>query len=216
MDTLEQIFDLLLEAVRTRDNYPPGERDRSRAGELQKWERLRAAGILNDESEFQKIVDSLNLGLDYQRDHPLNEIDSTLDAAMVLARDLDAASLRDLAEMTDLPLRRRLTTYATRCAARALANKSTDLCKAGMLAYLLTLDPGGGDNRDVMVSLAPLHVAAQGTEGGASTLFERFAPLVPVSLQDTWRAFGGRSDITLEAFGWRLEQSHSFYWIVQA
>ena len=218
MNNNEKIIDLLLGAAQPRNEYPPGERDRNHARNLARWQSLRAAGFLQDEAEFQEIMSTLNSGLDYQRDHPLNEIDRTLDSAMAIARDLDKHAFYSLAALVDLPVRQRLVTYSVRCASRVLTNKSQTLCEAAMLAYLLVLNSSDDekDNREMMVSLAPLHVAAQSTKSGATALFEQYADYAPESLRETMNVFGRRTDVTLRAFAWALEKRDSIDWIVLA
>lgn len=216
MDRIEKIIDLLLGATQPRDEYPPGERDRSREKDIAQWKNFREAGLM-DEAAFQQIVSFMNSGLDYQRDHPLNEIDDMLDAAMAMVRELDQNDFWTVVALVDLSVRQRLAPYFVRCASRALATRSADLCEAAMLALLLTLHGDGEEkaSRDVMVSLAPLHVAAQCTEGGAPTLFERYATLAPTSHVEAVRVFGRRSDVTLKAFGWAMVKGDSMEWVVR-
>ena len=215
MNDVEKAIELLLEAARPRNRHPPGELDRIRTHQVASWERLNAMGML-EEAELQALIERFDRGLDYQRDHPLCEIDESLDTAMAIARGLDTSDFQAISELADASVRRRLGTYAVRCASRALARKSSDLCEAGLLALLLTIDPNNGetDPRDLMVSLTPLHVVAQNRDLGPAELFDRYAELAPAPIGETFKKFGRRMDVTLEAFGWALAQGQPVRWIV--
>lgn len=169
-----------------------------------------------EEADLLTLIQHFDSGLDYQSDHPLNEIDDTLDSAMALARRLDADAYRDVSGLIDAPVRRRLGTYSVRCASRALAGRSADMCEAGLLAVLLAIDPEDGreDPRDLMVSFAPLHVAAQHSDLAPAAVFGKYAEFVPASVGDKLMAFGRRTDVTLSAFGWTLSQNRPIQWIV--
>lgn len=217
MNDVEIVIDLLLDAAQPRSERRPGELDRRRAQQIASWRRLNAAGML-EEADLLKLVQQFDSGLDYQMDHPLNEIDATLDSAMALARGLDADAHRDLSGLVDAPVRRRLGTYSVRCASRALAGRSANMCEAGLLAVLLAIDPEDNreDPRDLMVSLAPLHVAARGTYLAPAALFGKFSEFVPAHVGETLMAFGRRADVTLSAFGWARSQSYPVQWIIIA
>ncbi|MGK7909030.1 MAG: hypothetical protein AB4040_17630 [Synechococcus sp.] len=217
MNNVEKAIELLLDAARPRDEHPPGELDRIRAQQVASWERLFAAGM-PEEAKLQALIEGFDSGLDYQRDHPLNEIDEALDSAMALARTFDADDCWAVSGLVDASVRSRLSTYAVRCAARALAQKSVDLFEAGLLACLLTIDPDNDriDPRDLMVLFAPLHVAAQGSDRCPDDLFEQYADLAPAHASKTLRDFGRRTDVTLGAFGWTLDRSQPIPWIVLA
>jgi hypothetical protein len=60
------------------------------------------------------------------------------------------------------------------------------------------------DDRDVMVGLAALHDAATRVGLDPAVEFARAADGLPGERGDLVRAFGKRSDVTLERFGWRL------------
>lgn len=217
MNNVEKMIDLLLDAARPRNEHPRGELDRRRAEQVATWERLSAAGML-EEAELQALINSFDSHLDYQRDHPLNEIDETLDSAMALARGLEADARRAVSGIVDASVRSRLNTYSVRCASRALAQKSSSLCDSGLLALLLSIDPDDDrkDPRDLVVSLAPLHVAAQYSDRSPAALFEQHAELAPDHVSETLRVFGRRADVTLKLFGWTLAQSKPVNWIVLA
>lgn len=217
MDEIEKVIELLLVASRPRGEHPPGELDRMRAHQVSSWKRMNAAGML-DAAELQKLIDGFDIALDYQRDHPLNEIDETLDSAMFLVQNLNIGARRAVSELLDDSVRSRIGTYVIRCASRALAEKSVGMCEVGLLAYLLIIDPSRDttDPRDLMVSLAPLHVAAQGNNLAPASLFDQHAELAPDHIGKILRNFGKRTDVTLEAFGWILSHDHPIRWIVLA
>ena len=215
MNDVEKVIDLLVDAARPRGKRHPGELDRRRAQQIAGWERLNVAGVLED-ADMQTLIRDYDSSLDYQRDHPLNEIDETLDSAMALSQSLDANARHEVSGLVDAPVRRRLGTYSVRCASRVLAGASAEICEAGLLAALLALDQEDArrDSRDLMVALAPLHVAAQRRGLGPATLFVRFAKFLPADLGDTLMAFGSRTDVTLSAFGWTQSRDHPIPWIV--
>lgn len=217
MDVVEKVIDSLLDAARPRKEHPPGELDRKRAQFVDSWQRLNTAGMLK-ETELQSLIKQFDRGLDYQRDHPMSEIDEILDSAIALARRLDADDRLTVSELADASVRRRLVTYAVRCASRALAQNSVGLCSAGLLARVLAIDPklGSEDSRDWMVSLAPLHVAAQASKHGSAALFEQHAELAPAPVSETLKIFGRRTDVSLEAFGWCLTLNQPIQWIILA
>ncbi|MCP3867922.1 MAG: hypothetical protein GY703_07475 [Gammaproteobacteria bacterium] len=215
MDETERIIELLLEATSPRSEHPLGELDRMRAQQVSDWNRLHGAGML-DETELRKLIHGFDNALDYQRDHPLNEIDEILDSAISLVRNLNTDDRRAVSELLDDTVRSRVGTYMVRCASRALADKSVGMCETGLMAYLLIIDPRSDktDPRDLMVSLAPLHVAAQGSNIDPATLFDQYAAFAPDHISKTLRDFGQRTDVTLEAFGWALSNNLPIRWII--
>lgn len=217
MGEIEKVIELLLAAASPRNEHPLGELDRMRGQQISSWKRLHAAGML-DAAELRKLIDGFDSALDYQRDHPLSEIDEILDSAMLLMRNLNTDARRAVSELLDDSVRSRVGTYMVRCASRALAEKSVGMCEAGLLAYLLTIDPPRDrtDPRDLMVSLAPLHVAAQNNNLDPASLFGQHAELAPDPISKMLRDFGKRTDVTLEAFGWILSHNLPIRWIVLA
>ncbi len=214
MNDIDKVIDLLLDASRPRTDYPSGELDRMRENQIASWNRLNAAGILG-ETELQALISQFDSNLDYQRDHPLNEIDEMLDSAIALAFRMNINEYRDLTELIDDPVRARLHIYSVRSASRALACQSVAQCRAGLFARILAINSGDCqlDSRDLMVSLSPLHVAALGK---ASLLFGQLAWYVSGDVSETMKKFAERKDVTLEAFGWTLVQKNSAQWIVLA
>ena len=217
MGEIEKVIELLLAAASPRKAHPLGELDRMRPQRISNWKQLHAAGML-DAAELRKLIDGFDSALDYQRDHPLSEIDEILDSAMLLVRNLNTDARRAVSELLDDSVRSRVGTYMVRCASRALAKKSVGMCEVGILAYLLIIDPSRDrmDPRDLMVSLAPLHVAAQDNKLDPASLFGQHAELAPDHISKMLRDFGKRTDVTLEAFGWMLSHTLPIRWIVLA
>ena len=215
MSELEEIIELLLNAAQPRNKVLPGELDRKRAQQIKNWEWLHRSGMLNDEA-LQELIKNFDSGLDYQRDHPLNEIDDTLDSAMTLALRLKQDDIQTIADLLDDSLRRRLSTYSVRCASRSMFQKPEHYCNLGLVACLLALHKEKIDSRDLMVSLAPLHVAAQRTEIGAGGLFERHIEFAHNQVREIVVVFGNRKNVTLREFGWTITESKPIQWIVWA
>jgi hypothetical protein len=215
MSEIEKIIELLLIAAQRRNEHLPGELDRKREQQVINWKRLHSAGVLDDEA-LQELIKRFDSGLDYQRDHPLNEIDETLDSAMTLALNLKKDAIQTIAGVLDDSVRKRLSTYSVRCASRSLFQKSEHFCNLGVIACLLALHKESIDSRDLMVSLAPLHVAAQGTEFGAGVLFERHIEFAHNQIQEIVVVFSKRKNVALREFGWTITESKPIQWIVWA
>lgn len=215
MTEIGEIIALLLAAARPREEYPSGELDRKREQQVNNWKRLHCAGMIDDEA-LKELIETFDSGLDYQRDHPLNAIDETLDAAMALARNLEQDTIQTLAGVLDDSVRRRLYTYSVRCASRSLSRNSGHACKSGLVACLLASHSENIDARDLTVSLAPLHVAAQETDMGAGALFEAHIEFAYRRIRETILEFGRREEVTLRKFGWTIADSNPVPWIVWA
>jgi hypothetical protein len=63
------------------------------------------------------------------------------------------------------------------------------------------------DFRDVLVTLAPYHDCARRLGLDPAALFREVAVDLPNSVAELAQTFGGRIDVTLAAFGWRLDNS---------
>lgn len=101
-----------------------------------------------------------------------------------------------------------LARYGTRQATMALREGSVTRLRYALLAAAIADIGRVSDPRDVMVELAVHYFVAQQAGADPSVLFGEVASLLP----DGWmpnllREFGGRQDITLKAFGWRLVQT---------
>jgi len=213
MSEIERIIDLILIAAQPRGEQLTGELNRQREQQILNWKRLHRAGVIDDEA-LQELIKSFDSGLDYQRDHPLNEIDKALESAMTLALNLKKDAIQTISEVLDDSVRKRLSTYSVRCASLSLFQKSEHFCNIGLVARLLAIHNENIDSRDLMVSLAPLHVAAQGTKIGAGVLFERHIEFAHKQIQEMVMSFGRRKNVTLREFGWKITESEPIQWIV--
>jgi hypothetical protein len=63
------------------------------------------------------------------------------------------------------------------------------------------------DERDLMVALAPYHDHARRLGADVPALFDRAAAAGPASLREVVEVFGRRTDVTPQAFGFRVEET---------
>jgi hypothetical protein len=63
------------------------------------------------------------------------------------------------------------------------------------------------DDRDLMMALAPRHDCARRLGADVAALFRRAAAAGPASLRDCVEEFGRRTDVTPQAFGFRVEET---------
>jgi hypothetical protein len=83
----------------------------------------------------------------------------------------------------------------------ALRSKSSELLSLGLVRVLADyVRAGRPDDRDLMVSLAPFHDCATRLGANPAELFAAAAETQP-SVAVLVRAFGRRTDVTPEAFG---------------
>lgn len=87
-------------------------------------------------------------------------------------------------------------------ATRALRTRSAELLREEVGRTVAAYD--GRDDRDLMVSLAPLHDCARRIGLDPVTLFEEAATGAAPDVAVLLRHFGRRTDITPEAFGFAL------------
>jgi hypothetical protein len=131
-------------------------------------------------------------------------------AQQILA--LDAGAISALA----VELTNRQRTLLHRCnvrtASQAIALNSQDLCQRGLVLALLALTHDE-DPRDVMLSLAPHHVAAASVGASARPTFDWAADRCQPSHTTTIHEFGRRTDVTLANFGW-TQSATTGTWIV--
>jgi hypothetical protein len=65
------------------------------------------------------------------------------------------------------------------------------------------------DRRDLLIALAPLHDCAKRLGLDPTTVFNEAATDGPPTLAEQVKRFGARKDITLAAFGYRLDEKAS-------
>jgi hypothetical protein len=87
----------------------------------------------------------------------------------------------------------------------ALRSGSIDELRTSLIADLRRM-AGARDDRDVMLHLTPYHHAAKRLGASPAALFDGAADESPEAIRDLARRFGRRSDVTLGAMGWHLEE----------
>jgi hypothetical protein len=151
--------------------------------------------------------------VDYGWDQPLNDVDSRLDNLLEITSRLDMDGLASIANKLGPNEIGVLGIYSRRVAQRAIGDVSESDIRAGLNAVILARWDRKVDPRDVMVGLAPLHVAASRVAGSATRIFDSAAEQAPASLADVLRVFGRRNDVTLETFGWKEVDTPNGRWI---
>lgn len=155
----------------------------------------------------------IGAAVEYGWDQPLNERDTRLDSLMMditKSGPADVASIRGELGPNEV---RVLGIYSRRAAGRAIEGSSEELVRMGLTAVVLALYGDEGDPRDLMISLAPLHVAASAVAVDPGGTFDRVAERAPQHLADTLRAFAKRQDVTLGLFGWQEVLTPTGTWI---
>jgi hypothetical protein len=95
--------------------------------------------------------------------------------------------------------------YGVRLATLALRQNAPDLLRRSLLATGLDRCLEPDDDRDVMVGLALPWIVAQQLGASPAAVFATVADSLPDGpVAKLFKAFGARTDITLEAFGWEL------------
>jgi len=91
----------------------------------------------------------------------------------------------------------------------ALRRRSALLLREALLAFAIAQAVhNASDDRDVMVALATYYFVAEQLGLVPAEVFSDVASSLPGGLvPDLLREFGGRNDITLEAFGWLLVET---------
>ncbi|MFG3715001.1 hypothetical protein ACIBTZ_21970 [Micromonospora sp. NPDC049460] len=116
-------------------------------------------------------------------------------------RRMDQGFVRSLDPSAALALGR----YGVRLATLALRQNSSDLLRRSLLATGLAgcLEPN--DGRDLLVGLALPWIVAQQLGASPATVFATVGDSLPDGpVAKLFKAFGARTDLTLEAFGWEL------------
>lgn len=145
-------------------------------------------------------------------DAPLGESDPAMDAVLGDIGYLSPHGLDSLARRLDGDGRRSLYRYSVRAASRSSAIGAVTLVELALLAALLA-EWYETEPRDLMVNFTPHHVAASQVEGSARRLFEWIAGKgAPDATSGTLRTFGRRTDVTLDAFGWRELPGPGMVW----
>ncbi|MBO3748308.1 hypothetical protein J5X84_19720 [Streptosporangiaceae bacterium NEAU-GS5] len=104
--------------------------------------------------------------------------------------------------------------YGHYAAGLALGERSERRLTTGIVCTAMATS-ASEDWRDVMVTIAQHHFVADELGVPVVELFDRAAEFADERVRDLFRAFGRRTDITLEAFGWRvvaMDQGKVFHW----
>ena len=88
-------------------------------------------------------------------------------------------------------------------ATTALRERSPSTLRGGLMWVLRNYD--GKDPRDLMLSLAPLHDCAMRLGLDTAEMFDKAAESAGGPGADVAREFGRRSDVTPDAFAYRVE-----------
>ena len=92
--------------------------------------------------------------------------------------------------------------YGIRLLARGLADSDSEVLPTAATALAIA-SYDETDYRDLMLKLAPLHVAATRLTGDASPTLDWIAERLPDEQRRNLRAWGRRAGITLDAFRWK-------------
>jgi hypothetical protein len=90
----------------------------------------------------------------------------------------------------------------------ALRDADPNRLSSDLARYVTAVEPTlAEDVRDVLVGLAPYYDCAQRLGVDPVPLFDGVASTTGDAMRETMRTFVRRSDVSLEAFGWRLLQA---------
>lgn len=103
--------------------------------------------------------------------------------------------------------------FSVRVASRATSAAAPQRCKAALAAAVVA-EWDEREPRELMINLAPHHVAATRAGGHAAALFDWAAGRAAPDIAETLRVFGTRTDVGLEAFGWKEVTSQGATWFV--
>jgi hypothetical protein len=146
-------------------------------------------------------------------DDPANDGDVAVDALSDQALELAPGGLFALGAAITRRRRSLLYRYSVRAASRAVTTIDPHRAKAALAAGLVA-EWHEHEPRELMINLAPHHVAATRVNGSATALFGWAAGHAAAESAETIRTFGTRTDVTLEAFGWKEVQHPSGTWFV--
>jgi hypothetical protein len=82
------------------------------------------------------------------------------------------------------------------------------------LAAQARMRAGFPDAREVMLDLAPFHDCCARLGLDPVDVFDEVAASGPADLADLLRRFGRRTDVTLNVFGWRLEDGPTYRFVL--
>jgi hypothetical protein len=172
------------------------------------WEQLAQPieGKETDILEFGKNARAVCQQINELLDKPKCEYDNCVFDLYATAGTVPVAgrqSLRKLIGKTECDA---LLPYTGRAVWLALEEQSPDRLLSGLVIRALVF-PDEDDYRDVMVSLAPLHVCAGELGLPAAELFAEAATFAGEGVAETIRVFGKRADVSLGAFGWKKVQT---------
>jgi hypothetical protein len=135
-------------------------------------------------------------------DEPVGDRDIAVDQVTARALALGSGGLHALGAAVS---RRRLPVlyrFSVRAAARALSGSDLARCQAALAAAVIA-SWDEREPRELMINFAPFHVAATRIGGDTAALFDWAASQAGADAAETLRLFGLRTDLTLEAFGWK-------------
>lgn len=211
----EYAINRVIESCQPVEDAPLGERDRT---EQKVLEQLRSIhDLMSEPFDEEAWLADWRRGRDYQRDHPLSAVDGALDEAFVPDHAYAPDHLVGLRGALDPRSIDRLVTYSVRCCSRALATKRCEVAHAGLraLAWSVLAREHPIDARDDMVLLAPFVVTcrALSSDNRPLRLLVDLAAADP-TFSALAESFGQRSDVTLNAFGYKLLATDHGDWIV--
>lgn len=144
---------------------------------------------------------------------PVTTADLAMDHLVGAAMELPPEALTTLARHIGSATRRKLYRYSVRAASRCTVVRNGRLCRVALIAAALA-EWDEPEPKEIMVNFTPHHVAAMRV-GSAGRLFEWAADRVEAeALRETLHAFGRRTDVTLEAFGWKEVRGPKGTWFV--
>ena len=130
------------------------------------------------------------------------DLDRTLDTIFAGVLDPDEFFVRALNGALGRQQRALVYRYAIRLLARGLTNNDAQVVPAAATALAIATYHED-DYRNLMLNLAPLHVAAARLTGDASPTLDWIAARLPDEQRGNLRAWGRRPGITLETFRWK-------------
>jgi hypothetical protein len=141
-------------------------------------------------------------------EQPKCSYDDTVLAVAGLLKELPASQRQGIRGLIGEPQMSALSPYVSRADWLALEERSVERLLSGLIVQALVL-PDHEDERDVAAALASAHVCAKSLGIDPAPLFDEAAGFAGKEVDKTFKEFGRRSDVTLEAFGLeRVETPH--------